>query len=369
MALKLPVDVRALYEQGRRLKEDREKPVRLAVLVEIDAPDALVDAAKEELHPKTANALVDVAAIEPGYTMKVGPQADAAIVLVGSGTHVIATLRVLREHAIPTVVVAVRAEHGALARLVGHPENDVVVGMDPNEIMRGPLAEWAMTRLESKRAALGNNFEFMRRVVAKEVVKSTSWQNAAIGVVIFVPGADMPLMTLNQGKMLLQIASAYGQPLDAERVKELAAVVGGGLLFRTFARELVALVPGFGWAIKGGIAYTGTMAMGMAAINYFEQGADLSGVLHALTDRAGETAAWAASRVRRGRGTLEVELEEVPLSLPVAELPQASEGAGGQVAERPAAPAQPTLLDVPAVEPTLSPLPRSGSGEEAGSSL
>ena len=29
------------------------------------------------------------------------------------------------------------------------------------------------------------------------------------------PGADMPIMTLNQAKMLLQIAAAYGQPLSA----------------------------------------------------------------------------------------------------------------------------------------------------------
>jgi uncharacterized protein (DUF697 family) len=348
--MKLPVDVRALYDQGKRLKEDREKPVSLAVLVEIDAPDELVEAAKDELHPKTANAMVDVAAIEPGYTMKVAAKADAAIVLMGSGTHIGPTLAALKEHAIPTAVVALRAEKAVLARLVGHPENDVVVGTDAYEIMRGPLAEWAMTRLESKRQALGHNFEFMRRAVAKEIVKSTAWQNAAIGVVFFVPGADMPLMTLNQGKMLLQIAAAYGQPLDAERIKELTVVVGGGFLFRTFAREMIAFIPGLGWAIKGAVAYTGTQAMGTAAIRYFEQGADLSGVLHALTDKASETAKWAASHVKRGKGgRLEVDYVETAPALPAAD---------AQFADVP--PRQPALLDVPAAEPTLAPLAETG---------
>ena len=52
MAIGLPVDVRALYDAGKRLKEDRDRPVRLVVLVEIDAPDALVEAARERLRPK-----------------------------------------------------------------------------------------------------------------------------------------------------------------------------------------------------------------------------------------------------------------------------------------------------------------------------
>ena len=43
----------------------------------------------------------------------------------------------------------------------------------------------------------------------------------AENLVVFIPGADMPIMTLNQAKMLLQIAAAYGQPLSAERIKEL----------------------------------------------------------------------------------------------------------------------------------------------------
>lgn len=361
MALKLPVDVRALYDAGKRLKEERDRPIKLAVLVEMDAPDVLVDAAKDALFPKTANAIVDVAAVEPGYTMKVGSQADAAVVIAGSGSTLAATLRDLREKAMPTLVVVLRDETGAFARLVGHPDNDVVAGPDAVELMRGPVADWLMERLESKRSALGHNFEFMRRAVAKEIVKSTAWQNAAIGVVVFVPGADMPLMTLNQGKMLLQIAAAYGQPLDSDRIKELAAVVGGGFLFRTFARELVAFVPGFGWAVKGSIAYSGTFAMGMAAIRYFESGVDLDGVLKALTSKSGEAAAWAASHLRRGkRGELEVELSEVSSPSAVAALPSHPEGYTTP------SPSQPALLEVPPARPTLVPPPAEEPPSAAG---
>jgi uncharacterized protein (DUF697 family) len=340
--LSLPVDVRALYDAGKRLKEDRERIVRIAVLVEIDAPEALVEAAREELHPKSANGIVDVSVLEAGQMLRVRSETDAAIVLVGSGASVGPTLADLRERAIPTAVVAIREDAAAFSRLIGHPENDVIVGLDPAELVRGALAEWAMSRLDKLGSALGHNFEFMRRAVAREAVKKCAWQNAAVGVVMFIPGADMPLMTLNQGRMLLQIAAAYGQPLDTERVKELAAVVAGGFLFRTFARELIGLVPGFGWAIKGGIAYSGTMAMGMAAIGYFEDGADLGGVVKALTERAGE----AVARVKGIRTERPGDYIDVTGGMSLPSPP-------AQSLTLPEALDQPTLLDVEPVAPTL----------------
>jgi len=60
--------------------------------------------------------------------------------------------------------------------------------------------------------------------------------------------------------------------IDRERIPEILAVVGAGLGFRTVAREALGFVPGLGWAIKGGIAYVGTKALGKAATAYFEQG-------------------------------------------------------------------------------------------------
>jgi uncharacterized protein (DUF697 family) len=147
--------------------------------------------------------------------------------------------------------------------------------------------------------AVAHNFEFVRRTVAREAVKATAWQNAAIGGISIIPGTDMPLMTMNQGKMLLQIAAAYGQQLGGERIKELAAVVGGSFLFRAFARQALTLVPGFGWAIKAGVAYTGTLAMGNAAIAYFERGADVPEMLAGLKATAEKAVSSAKGRLPR----------------------------------------------------------------------
>ena len=50
---------------------------------------------------------------------------------------------------------------------------------------------------------------------------------------------------------------------DAERLAHLDAAT---------LRQLVGLVPGFGWAVKGGIAYAATRAVGEAAAAYFAAG-------------------------------------------------------------------------------------------------
>ena len=109
-------------------------------------------------------------------------------------------------------------------------------------------------------------------------------------------------MTLNQTKMVIQIeTAAYGQPLSADRVKELAAVVGGGgLACRTVARQVAGLVPAVGWAVKSGVGYAGTWAMGMAAAQYFEHGGDMAGV-GAVVDEARAAASRAADGTAAGR--------------------------------------------------------------------
>src|SRR5207237_588830 len=57
----------------------------------------------------------------------------------------------------------------------------------------------------------------------------------------------------------------------------LFGVVGAAFGFRAAARELLDLVPVAGWAVKGGVAYTGTRALGEAAVRYFDARAEPSG--------------------------------------------------------------------------------------------
>jgi uncharacterized protein (DUF697 family) len=168
--------------------------------------------------------------------------------------------------------------------------------------MRDRLGPWIVERCGDAKLALAHNFPILRRAIADNAVKTTAMQNALIGAVAFFPGADMPLMTANQAKMLLQIAAAYGEPLGPERVRELAAVLGGAFVLRTVARQAVSLVPGFGWAVKAAIGYTGTLAMGKAASEYFEDGGDLYTVVARLQLRAEDLQTEMKARIEAGEG-------------------------------------------------------------------
>jgi hypothetical protein len=51
-----------------------------------------------------------------------------------------------------------------------------------------------------------------------------------------------------------------------ELLPEVAATLGAAFGLRAVARELlVGLSPGVGWALKGGVAWAGTRALGEAA--------------------------------------------------------------------------------------------------------
>lgn len=273
----LPIDVRDLMKSGSRFMEERSQPVRLAVLVEVDAPDALIDAVREQLRPATAAASLQIEVAELGAAPVVAPGTDVVIALAGSGNPGLRqALSAPRQFRMPIVVVALGdpMREFDLSTALQQPTADLVVKQEPAEAVER-MGLWLSDNMASKKLALAHNFAFMRKAVSEDAVRTTAWQNALIGVVTPIPGADMPIMTANQIKMLLQVAAAYGQPLNVERVKELAAVVAGGYVLRALARQTLTLVPVLGWAVKGGIGYTGTIAMGKAAIRYFEEGADL----------------------------------------------------------------------------------------------
>jgi uncharacterized protein (DUF697 family) len=279
----LPIDVRDLYRFGKEITQDRDEPVRLAVLVEVDAPEALLDSVREALRPRTAQAFVDVEVIEA--TTGIPLAADAVIILTGSASARVADLvGELRSRVVPVVALALSPVPTSLDYELGLPTEDVLSHADPRALVDDELAGWLADRLSSKRLALASNFEFTRQAVAMEIVRTTALQNTLVGVVAIIPGTDMPIMTANQAKMLLQLATCYGQRIGSDRLTELAAVVGGGFAFRAVARQALTALPGFGWAIKGGIAYTGTMAMGRAAIAWFEEGADVAVVAQRVKD-------------------------------------------------------------------------------------
>ena len=131
------------------------------------------------------------------------------------------------------------------------------------------IARALARRLGEAGTALAARLPVLRAAVCDELIRSFARRNAVISAAVFVPGVDMPVLTLNQIRLVLRIALAYGQDVDRERALELLGVVGVGFGFRAVARELLDVVPVAGWAVKGAVAYAGTRAVGEAAVRYF----------------------------------------------------------------------------------------------------
>jgi uncharacterized protein (DUF697 family) len=136
-----------------------------------------------------------------------------------------------------------------------------------------PVAELATLlggKLDEEATQVAARLPALRRGIVEALISRVARQNGILGAAIFVPGADFPVLTLNQLRLVLRLAQAHGHELDAQRAPEILGVIGGGLGFRALARQALSVVPVAGWAVKGAVAYTGTRALGEAALRYFE---------------------------------------------------------------------------------------------------
>jgi uncharacterized protein (DUF697 family) len=140
------------------------------------------------------------------------------------------------------------------------------------------IAERLARALGEAATPLAARLPVLREAVCDELIRRYSRRNGVIGVAVFIPGADLPILTVNQIRLVLRIADAYGFEIDRDRLPEVLAVIGSAFGFRALARKSIGLIPFVGWAVKGGIAYTGTRALGEAAVRYFERRAPVTKV-------------------------------------------------------------------------------------------
>ncbi|PLS84804.1 MAG: hypothetical protein CYG60_15960 [Actinobacteria bacterium] len=180
-------------------------------------------------------------------------------------------------------------------------EDRVTLSTVTEEAVRAELAPRLVSALdEDYLVPLAKGYALFRRAACEEIVRKNARQNAVIGV-LPIPGADIPAITANQGRMVLNIAAAYGEELTMERARELVGVLAAGFGLRAVSRQVLKLVPVAGWAASGAIGYAGTVAMGRAAILYFERGGVQPGPgeRSEILRRAQEEAKAFASRIRR----------------------------------------------------------------------
>ncbi len=156
----------------------------------------------------------------------------------------------------------------------------------PNELL-DDLRGRIVTRLAHRQTAIGRYLPAFRKQAAAALISQTSRANAEFALLSNIPamipvvgnlmavGADFLVLTKNQLMLIYKLAALHGRDLDQPwRIySEMLPVVGVGILWRTVARELVALIPfAAGTIPKVMIAYAGTAVAGQAASFYYFQG-------------------------------------------------------------------------------------------------
>ena len=238
----------------------------LAVLRELrrgeSDPRPIAVAGASELVPALARLLREGG---ESAAVAVGPVADAAV-LVWLGKTDTERLREASRSKVP--IVAVTEDEIVPYVLAGS-----VVRVAPGEGQGFPLDEitTAIARvLGEEGVALAARLPVLRAAVCEHLIDKCARKNGAIAAAVFVPGVDLPLLTMNQIRLVLRIALAYGEELDQSRAVEIVGVVGAGYGFRMLAREALDFLPVVGWAVKGAVAFGGTRAIGMAAVRLCE---------------------------------------------------------------------------------------------------
>ncbi len=124
-------------------------------------------------------------------------------------------------------------------------------------------------------AALGAALPQYRWQLAWRSIVSTATISAGIALTPLPIIDFLPLATA-QSLMVLSIARIYNYQITFERARELLVTFGMGFLGRTLFYELSKLGGIPGWILSAAVASSTTVAMGYAAVRWFEKGEKLS---------------------------------------------------------------------------------------------
>jgi uncharacterized protein (DUF697 family) len=185
------------------------------------------------------------------------------------GDEDVEPLRRARRARIPVIAI-VRGDARTTATIPYVLATDVVGVRAGEAFPLQTIARAIAARLGEDGAPLAARVPLLREPVCEQLVASFARKNALVAAAVWIPGADLPILALNEIRLVLRLAQAYGAADDLrERVPELAATLGAGFGLRALARELLDLVPGAGWVLKGAVAYGGTRALGEATRRRF----------------------------------------------------------------------------------------------------
>lgn len=134
----------------------------------------------------------------------------------------------------------------------------------------------AITKVEpGLLAAVGKALPAYRAKLAWQRIVPAGSAAGVVGL-IPLPFVDLiPLLAIQSG-LVLSIARIYAYDITPSRAKELIATFGAGVLARTIFQQLAKLGNLPGWVLSATIAASTTVAIGYAAMVWFERGEKLT---------------------------------------------------------------------------------------------
>jgi uncharacterized protein (DUF697 family) len=141
---------------------------------------------------------------------------------------------------------------------------------------------------EDQQVALGAQLPPLRPAIFARTIERTARANASFSLTTGLAEAipvltaplnlgDMVVLTKNQLMMCYRLVLTAGRDGDPKALmSEIIGVLGGGVLFRQIARQLVGLIPIAGLLPKVAIAYAGTFAIGKAMVAWTTEGRQIT---------------------------------------------------------------------------------------------
>ena len=243
--------------------------------------------------PSDAAACIET--ISPSAPLITAPsEVRAAIFLGEPGDRDGAALETLRTLRVPIFAITVDADAlptGPAIPPAAAAIGDYTIPALTVEALRPRFFVHLVEACKGVEIAVGRRLPPLRETVAAKLTRDAA-NNAlkvalasaivdhipVVGVVLgaFASAGDMVAITGLQMMLLLHIEATYGRDPDVQRMWKLLPVIGGGFGWRTLARELVGFVPVAGVAIKGAIAYAGTIVVGEGVTFFLEHGNHMS---------------------------------------------------------------------------------------------
>jgi uncharacterized protein (DUF697 family) len=229
--------------------------------------------------------------IDPQRTpVVVDADARCVIFLGRPGDTAGARLDLLEQLKLPIFALTVDPQTTANAPAASPHAGQVVEYVVPAldlEALRPRFFPHLIERCKGIEIAVGRRLPALRETICETLTRSAARSAAKIAaasaVVDNVPllgivlgaaasAGDMVAITGIQIVLMMQIGAVYGKDPDVQRIWELLPIVGGGFGWRMLAREISGFIPVAGIAVKGVIAYAGTIVVGEGTMFYYEQG-------------------------------------------------------------------------------------------------